>query len=236
MNYISEINLFNNWLETADLPSNAIVVWYALMFAANRCGWKEEFSVPFSVLECRTKLNKSTICRMRRALAERGLISFREQGGRRSALYRMHSFESHKALQNATLTAPQTSVALHGATLGAATHKPNRTMKEINPVLLTIEEPWREVMRTWLEYKRSRGEGYSSENGIRKCLTMLRTLASDDPKTAAAIIDRSVANNWAGLFALQKPPAQGQHIGQIKLPKSAERERRLLEKFGPEVR
>lgn len=38
MNYLAEIKLFNEWLETEQLPSNAIVLWYALMFTANRCG------------------------------------------------------------------------------------------------------------------------------------------------------------------------------------------------------
>ena len=72
MNYLAEIRHFYDWLETESLPSNAIVLWHALMFTANRCGWREEFSVPFSVLENRTKLDKSTICRMRRILVERG--------------------------------------------------------------------------------------------------------------------------------------------------------------------
>lgn len=61
MNYLAEIRHFYDWLETESLPSNAIVLWHALMFTANRCGWREEFSVPFSVLENRTKLDKSTI-------------------------------------------------------------------------------------------------------------------------------------------------------------------------------
>ena len=29
MNYLTEIKLFNEWLETEQLPSNAIVLWYA---------------------------------------------------------------------------------------------------------------------------------------------------------------------------------------------------------------
>ena len=81
MNYLAEIRHFYDWLETESLPSNAIVLWHALMFTANRCGWREEFSVPFSVLENRTKLDKSTICRMRRILVERGVISVRGQRG-----------------------------------------------------------------------------------------------------------------------------------------------------------
>ena len=38
MNYLAEIRHFYDWLETESLPSNAIVLWHALMFTANRCG------------------------------------------------------------------------------------------------------------------------------------------------------------------------------------------------------
>lgn len=49
---------------------------------------------------------------------------------------------------------------------------------------------------------------------------------------AAAIIDRSIANNWAGLFPLQPAqPVRGQHPGQIIHPATDERTRRLLEKL-----
>lgn len=75
MNYLTEIKLFNEWLETEQLPSNAIVLWYALMFTANRCGWRDEFAVSFSILQSRTKLDRSTVWRMRKVLADRGIIS-----------------------------------------------------------------------------------------------------------------------------------------------------------------
>ena len=120
MNYLAEIRHFYDWLETESLPSNAIVLWHALMFTANRCGWREEFSVPFSVLENRTKLDKSTICRMRRILIERGVISVRGQRGRRSAVYRLNPFERHPAEHDTTVSAtqihPMTGKALQSAT------------------------------------------------------------------------------------------------------------------------
>ena len=61
---------------------------------------------------------------------------------------------------------------------------------------------------------------------------VLRSLSGEDPTVAAAIIDRSIANNWAGLFPLQPvQPARGQHPGQIIHPATDERTRRLLEKL-----
>ena len=87
-------------------------------------------------------------------------------------------------------------------------------------------------MTVWLEYKRTRRESYRSESGARKCLSLLRSLSGEDPTVAAAIIDRSIANNWAGPFPLQPAqPARGQHPGQIIHPATDERTRRLLEKL-----
>lgn len=112
-------------------------------------------------------------------------------------------------------------------------------MLDTEKFLSSLNSPWRELMAAWLEYKRTRRESYTSELGAKKCLTMLRSLSGNNPAAAAAIIDRSVANNWAGLFPLPgtpsssrgQPPARGQHIGQIKQPASEKHERRLLAKF-----
>ena len=134
MNYLAEIKLFNEWLETEQLPPNAIVLWHALMFTANRCGWRDEFAVSFSVLQSRTKLDRSTVWRMRKVLADRGIISVEERGGNRSALYRLHSFERMFASQRTTLTATQydtnPSEALQGAMLSATVHRLNRDSYE----------------------------------------------------------------------------------------------------------
>lgn len=99
-----------------------------------------------------------------------------------------------------------------------------------------IADPrWLELVKTWLDYKQSRGERYKSELSIKKFHTMLRNLSRGDPDLAARIIDKSIANNWAGIFELTEctsPSVSGQRIGQIKQPADEERRRRLLENFG----
>lgn len=108
-----------------------------------------------------------------------------------------------------------------------------------------------ELVKTWLDYKRSRGESYKSELSVKKFHTMLRNLSRGYPDLAARIIDKSIANNWAGIFELPESaaatfgsettnplcrsgshPASGQRIGQIKQLEDEERRRRLLENFG----
>ena len=45
MNYMTEIKLFYDWLETHPLSPASITLWHALMFIANRSGWREELRI-----------------------------------------------------------------------------------------------------------------------------------------------------------------------------------------------
>ena len=122
MNYLTEIKLFNEWLETEQLPSNAIVLWYALMFTANRCGWRDEFAVSFSVLQSRTKLDRSTVWRMRKVLTDRGIISVEERGGNRSARL------------SAAFVRTAVCVATYDADCNAIRHDPARSVARCDAV------------------------------------------------------------------------------------------------------
>lgn len=110
------------------------------------------------------------------------------------------------------------------------------------------DDAWENLVRTWLDYKRSRNENYKSELSVKKFHTMLRNLSGGDVGTAGKIIDKSIANNWAGIFELsdaasqsgmgnplsrsgRSHPASGQRIGQIKQPEDEQRRQKLLEKF-----
>lgn len=305
MNYMAEIKLFYDWLETHPLTPASIALWHGLMFIANRSGWQRELNIPISRLEANTNMPRSSIYREREKLKQAGRIDYQSRGGRASSVYVIHSLEvvfvsqgetqqlsaSHFVSHTDTQSETQESVVSHfvsqiepqseniyklnytesnkensekeglermgvGANAppslssspekkekssGKKEKKPPSPQLDTDAILQTIEPPWRELMHTWLEYKRLRKESYRSEIGIRKCLTMLHNLSGNNPATAAAIIDQSIANNWAGLFELKRQaytprgqplPATGQHIGQIKQPETEEHKNRILEKFG----
>lgn len=59
----------------------------------------------------------------------------------------------------------------------------------------------------WLDYKKSRKEKYKNQTSIQAMVKNLFTLSGGNPNTATAIIEQSMANNWAGLFALKNPVA-----------------------------
>lgn len=269
MNYLTEIKLFYDWLETHPLTPSAIALWHGLMFMANRSGWEEEITVPISVLESRTGISSATLYRIRIQLSEAGLITVSTQGGRACAKYRILSFESRFAPQNEKQNESQTGdkneVKRESGEFVSQIEKQsesiNKTKQDTNisqekhskkksgrgksfsadEWVATVESPWQELMRIWLEYKRSRKESYASEMGAKACLKKLQNLAGNSPEVAQAIIEQSMASNWAGLFPLSGQPRQGgsggltpatgQRIGQIMQPENEEHRNAILEKF-----
>ena len=73
MNYLTEIKLFYDWLEANPLPASAISLWHALMSISNRSGWRPAIKVPYSLLELRTGLSRTTIYRERERLRKMGV-------------------------------------------------------------------------------------------------------------------------------------------------------------------
>lgn len=104
MNYMAEIKMFYDWLETHSLTPASITLWHGLMFIANRSGWKNPLPISLSVIESRTMIPRASIYRERERLREVGLIDFSTKGGKASCLYTIYSLsqqlESHGEMQS----------------------------------------------------------------------------------------------------------------------------------------
>ena len=275
MNYLAEIRLFYEWLETHHLTPSSISLWHALMYTANRAGWAERITIPISLLESRTQMTRSTIYRSREQLADRGLVEIEMRGSSQSAIYTLRSLEGIVVSQYASQSVSQNetqSGAQQGREVPAASQNEtqngniyrvnrdnniisnsstdsNKSNRENSPKEKKFsidkwakaqESPWRELMLIWLEYKRTRKESYRSEVGAKKCLTLLRNLSGGNAEVAQQIIDQSMANNWAGLFAVKESPpsrgqpqgrAHGQRIGQIIQSEDEEKRQRFIERL-----
>lgn len=288
MNYLTEIKLFYDWLETHSLSANGIVLWHGVMQIASRSGWQNPIEIPSSLLETRTHLERTTIFRARSQLVEQGLLKVHSPGGRSHCAYTIVPFSQPVVLQNATQITRSgdnivSQIALQSATQSATQNngtplisnktkldsdkekevagkpapistdsksqreksseqkeKTKRTLFYHANWLESIEEPWRGIMQQWFDYKRTRKESYRNEMGAKKCLTMLRNLSGGNAEIAQRIIDQSMANNWAGLFALREggvrghPPETrqyGQRIGQIVQSDDEQKRQRYIEKL-----
>lgn len=94
MKYLSEINAFYDRLETDSLSKSAILLWHALMQTNNKCGWKENFSAPITVLALKSGLKERTISNARNELKTKGFIDFQSRKGNQSAIYKMISLSA----------------------------------------------------------------------------------------------------------------------------------------------
>lgn len=149
--------------------------------------------------------------------------------------------DKHRVCNTFSSFAPKNDAVPSARNVKVGKPKPARKTFDFRAWVASLEEPWRGLMGQWLDYKASRRESYKSESGAAKCLTMLRNMSGNDPRTAQSIIDRSIACNYAGIFPLKggapvaAGPAgaaqHGQRIGQIKQPESEERRQRLLERL-----
>lgn len=91
MNYIREINAFYDWLETNELSTSAISLWYALMHINNKTGWKNEFTVALSVLSIKSGLSSRAVTNARKELTEKGRIKWESRNGNQAAKYHVNS-------------------------------------------------------------------------------------------------------------------------------------------------
>ncbi|MCM2674060.1 DnaD domain protein [Alkalicoccobacillus plakortidis] len=109
MKYLSEINAFYDRLETDSLSKSAILLWHALMQTNNKCGWKENFSAPISVLALKSGLKERMISNARNELKTKGYIDFQSRKGNQSAIYKMISLSATIADNIADSIADNTS-------------------------------------------------------------------------------------------------------------------------------
>ena len=98
MNYIREIESFEDWLEINYLPATAQLLWYKLLVLCNRAGWAEWLSVTNQALMAKTGiLSEKTFIETRNKLKQAGLIDF--MSGKKGAPTRYKLFSVEEILQ-----------------------------------------------------------------------------------------------------------------------------------------
>ena len=92
MNYLKEVVAFANYLLYNRLSTGEIALWYALMAANNRLGWRDDFDVSGFAMMQTTGLSKSGLAKARNGLKQKGLIDYIPGKGSKPGKYRMISF------------------------------------------------------------------------------------------------------------------------------------------------
>lgn len=66
-----------------------------------------------------------------------------------------------------------------------------------------VTEELKEAVKTWIDYKKEKGQSYKSLRSFKTMVARLKELSGGSGERAYAIVSQSIANNWAGLFALK---------------------------------
>lgn len=76
-----------------------------------------------------------------------------------------------------------------------------------------VSEDFKDTFYTWLDYKRERRERYKTQASLETAYKRMLNLGNSDRVQVRLVVEQSIGNNWAGLFALRerKNAATGTH-------------------------
>jgi len=95
MNYLKELNAFDDWLEINPLEATTQTLWYRLMAIANKSGWPEWFTVANLTLQAKLGgVSKATLIKHRNILVQKRRIEYIGQGKQTAGKYKIITFSS----------------------------------------------------------------------------------------------------------------------------------------------
>lgn len=136
MNYITEINQFNLWLESHYLTTNAQLLWYKLMNLFNKCGWVDWVQVDnYRLMSFIQVRSEDTAIRARDELVSSGLIEYQKGKKKSPNKYRMISFQASDEVENTSNNRvyPRANNGVYPRVIAGVNtsvinkHKPNQT-------------------------------------------------------------------------------------------------------------
>lgn len=87
------------------------------------------------------------------------------------------------------------------------------------------------IVKTWLNYKKERKETYKSKIGLTLFCKELKKISGGDNNKALQVIEKSMANNWAGIFELKGLDAQVEVKAKTKEELNEEKKREFMSRL-----
>ena len=213
MNYLAEINAFEQWLETNYLPSSAQLLWYKLMMLDNKAGWSEWVTVDNQRLMALIQLKReATFIDIRDKLIEAGLIEYRKGKKGFPNQYKILTFnlkvksvvqtevetvdiyKQNKTKQNKKKVSKKEKPKTYDDILSESGLSENiiKSLKDFIQMRTLIKKPM-------------------TNRALELCIGDLRKLSNDE-ETQIKIIEQSVKKNWQGLYPLKDNQTIGTNI------------------------
>lgn len=86
---------------------------------------------------------------------------------------------------------------------GSAEKKPSKNALDMS----IVREDMMPIVERWLKYKREKGQSYKP-TGFEGFVKKLMEYSGGNVNVATQIIEKSISNNWAGIFALKNSVAK----------------------------
>lgn len=103
MNYIAEINGFEQWLESNFLPASSQLLWYKMIALCNRCGWAEWIVVDnLRLMLMVGATSQKTALTARDKLIESGFLEMKKGKKGSPNQYHLKSIQCQKQCKNYT--------------------------------------------------------------------------------------------------------------------------------------
>lgn len=139
MNYIAEINAFEQWLETHTLPITAQLLWYKLMAFNNKTLWSEWMQVDNLRLMAALQMGReATLIKARGDLIKAGLIEY--QKGKKGSPNRYHMISLtdgntfRSVVQSVGQTEVQSVVQTEAQSVAINKYKQKQNINETPPI------------------------------------------------------------------------------------------------------
>ena len=108
------------------------------------------------------------------------------------------------------------------STTGSQKEKSSAKKEKYKYDMSFVEQRYQLIFDQWLEYKRSRGETYKSQQSLEVCYKNMIRDCQDDPAIAQEMVQRSIGNNYSGLFPLKGTKPQQQKKQKSEVEKAIE--------------
>lgn len=215
MNYLSEINGFERWLETHQLPMTAQLLWYKLIYWSSRAGWPEWTQVDNRRLMVSLQITReASLAENRERLVNVGLIEYQKGKKGSPGRYRIISFEENTTKYTYNLKAqnvvyPVAYSEVYPEVQTVAINKEKEKKKPKKSISNDIPEKYAQnaeldaAIKEFIAYRKSRKKPMT-DRAVTMLLDKLEALAPGDDAQKIAILEQSVFNSWTGVFALKK--------------------------------
>lgn len=214
MNYMKQLNEFYPTLDYKPLSANAIAIYVNLLHIANKTGWIDEFKVANSILMSKCKLSISSLQRARNELIVQEYIYYKKGLNQNDApKYKIKKLYFEQADEQASEQPNEQASEQADEQATEHINKQNKTKqknKENKKEKLTELDM---VIKEKIQDKELKDAFYNfikmrkaikkpmTNRGLELAIDRVNKL-SKVKEEQLLIINKSIMNNWQGLFAL----------------------------------